>query len=257
MNILFTLCGRAGSKGVRGKNMREFNGVPLVWLSMAAISAYIKRYGSDGDRIDAALSTDSDLLIDLTSRVKDLELLVVRRDPALAGDTVRKVDVIRDCLDRAQAHHGVAYDMVVDLDLTSPLRTVDDVRRAIERKAARKDADVVFSVVPSRRNPMFNMVTERDGFFGVAIPSPFACRQQAPAYYDINGSIYAYSPDALRHKDPAKFFHTACDVIIMEDTGVVDIDSEHDYQLMQVIAQHLYATSPALAEPYQIALGWL
>ena len=31
MNILFTLCGRAGSKGVRGKNARDFRGAPLVW----------------------------------------------------------------------------------------------------------------------------------------------------------------------------------------------------------------------------------
>ena len=40
MNILFTLCGRAGSKGVRGKNARDFLDVPLVWYSMAGIKLY-------------------------------------------------------------------------------------------------------------------------------------------------------------------------------------------------------------------------
>ena len=35
MNILFTLCGRAGSKGVKGKNARDFLDIPLAWYSLA------------------------------------------------------------------------------------------------------------------------------------------------------------------------------------------------------------------------------
>ena len=56
MNILFTLCGRAGSKGVKGKNAREFCGYPLVWYSMAAIALYKEQFG--GDSIDVVLNTD-------------------------------------------------------------------------------------------------------------------------------------------------------------------------------------------------------
>ena len=40
MKILFTLCGRAGSKGVKGKNARDFLDIPLVWYSMANIVLY-------------------------------------------------------------------------------------------------------------------------------------------------------------------------------------------------------------------------
>ena len=43
MNILFTLCGRAGSKGVKGKNARDFLDVPLVWYSMANIVLYMEK----------------------------------------------------------------------------------------------------------------------------------------------------------------------------------------------------------------------
>ena len=46
MNILFTLCGRAGSKGVKGKNVRNFLDIPLAWYSVAGISLYIEKYGS-------------------------------------------------------------------------------------------------------------------------------------------------------------------------------------------------------------------
>lgn len=50
------------------------------------------------------------------------------RDSSLAGDKVSKVDVIKDCLLRAEKEFGKAYDMVVDLDITSPLRTVEDIK---------------------------------------------------------------------------------------------------------------------------------
>ena len=33
----------------------------------------------------------------------------------------------------------------------------------------------------------------------------------------------------------------------MMDTGILDIDSEEDFQLMEVIAGHLYATLPEFA----------
>ena len=37
-------------------------------------------------------------------------------------------------------------------------------------------------------------------------------------------------------------------VSVMMDTGIIDIDSEHDYHLMEAIAAHLYKTYPAYAE---------
>ena len=71
MNILFTLCGRAGSKGVKGKNARDFLDIPLVWYSMAGIKLFIERY-SGSDHIDVVLNTDSEDFINLVERIKEL-----------------------------------------------------------------------------------------------------------------------------------------------------------------------------------------
>ena len=65
MNILFTLCGRAGSKGVKGKNARDFLDIPLVWYSMAGIDMYINQVAQNDDRIDVVLNTDSEDLYNL------------------------------------------------------------------------------------------------------------------------------------------------------------------------------------------------
>lgn len=255
MNLLFTLCGRAGSKGVKGKNARDFLDIPLVWYSMANIVIYKERYGAH-DNINVVLNTDSEDLIKLVQQVADLDVTILRRDASLGGDKVPKVAVILDCLNRSEDLFKVSYDMVVDLDITSPLRTVQDIKNAVDKKASRNEVDVVYSVAPSRRNPYFNMVKEENGFFCKAIPSNFTTRQEAPVFFDMNASIYAYSPDALRNKEQSTFFNSNCDAIVMTDTGILDIDSEEDYELMQVIANYLFEQKEAFKDTYKKALSW-
>lgn len=237
MNILFTICGRAGSKGVKNKNVRDFCGAPLPYYTLAAIMLYKEEYGNN--KIDVVVNTDSDELINIMTKQNKLKVDIIRREASLGGDTVPKVAVIRDCLDRMEALSGLCYDVVVDLDITSPLRTVEDIKNAIDKKISRPDTDVVYSVTGSRRNPYFNMVKEENGFFVKAIESSYTTRQQAPVFYDMNASIYAYSHKALREKEAAIFFNDRADAIIMKDTAVLDIDSEEDYELMQVIAEWL------------------
>ena len=255
MNILFTLCGRAGSKGVKGKNARDFLYVPLVWYSMANIALYKEHFASN-NHIDIVLNTDSEDLIRLVQQVKDLDVTILRRDASLGGDKVPKVAVILDCLIRSEELFKIKYDLVVDLDITSPLRTVQDIKNAIDKKTSRDDVDVVYSVAPSRRNPYFNMVKEENGFFCKAIPSKFTTRQEAPVFYDMNASIYAYSPYALKKKEQSAFFNDHCDAIVMADTGILDIDSEEDYELMQVIAKYLFENNESFEETYSKAINW-
>lgn len=256
MNILFTLCGRAGSKGVKGKNARDFLGIPLAWYSMAGIALYSERFLTAMDHVDIVLNTDSEDLINLVRVVKDLDITILHRENRLAGDSIPKDTVILDCLNRSESLFNIVYDVVVDLDITSPLRTVQAIKNAIDKKISRKETDVVYSVVPSRRNPFFNMVKEENGFFCKAIPSKFTTRQEAPIFYDMNASIYAYSPKALREKEHTTFFNSNCDAIVMSDTGVLDIDSEDDYELMQVIAKHLFESRKDFKEIWQKACSW-
>lgn len=255
MNILFTLCGRAGSKGVKGKNARDFLNIPLVWYSMANIALYMEKYAGEDD-IKIVLNTDSEPLKDLVCRVKDVPVTIIHREESLAGDKVPKVAVILDSLNKSEELFAQKFDMVVDLDITSPLRTVQDVKNAIERKKQRNDVDVVYSVAPSRRNPYFNMVKEENGFFCKAIPSNFTTRQEAPVFYDMNASIYAYSPKSLREKEHSVFFNSGCDAIVMMDTGILDIDSEEDYELIQIIAKYLFENREVFKETYQKAIAW-
>lgn len=256
MNILFTLCGRAGSKGVKGKNARDFLDIPLAWYSVAGITLYIEKYGCSENTYDVVVSTDSKDLMNIMDSAKGVAVIKLWRDSSLAGDKVSKVDVIKDCLLRAEKEFNKAYDMVVDLDITSPLRTVEDIKNAIDRKIARNDVRAVFSVANSRRNPYFNMVIKKGDFYDLAFPSHYTTRQEAPVFYDMNASIYAYSSIALKEIEPAILLDEKCDAIVMDDTGVLDIDSEEDYELMQVIAKFLFENKENYQEVYKLAQSW-
>ena len=67
--------------------------------------------------------------------------------------------------------------MVVDLDITSPLRTVNDLERVIEVQIER-GADVTITVATARRNPYFNQVKQTEQGIRKVIESNFTARQQ-------------------------------------------------------------------------------
>lgn len=43
----------------------------------------------------------------------------------------------------------------------------------------------------------------------------------------------------------------------MADTGILDIDSEEDYELMQIIASYLYENRENYQEVYKLAQSWM
>ncbi len=248
MNILFTICGRAGSKGIKSKNVRDFKGKPLVYHSLSAIDLYLKseegRKEEPGRR-DLVLSTDSPRLIELVESNPFMHAEIINRCDELSGDTVAKKDVILDCLLQMEKRMNCVYDMVVDLDITSPLRSKEDVANLIKTHSE-KGADITYSVTTARRNPYFNQVVRGEKGFHKAIMSDYVARQQAPEVFDMNASLYAYRPDHL--KNGGDFNNGYFETILMYDTAVLDLDHESDFELMEVIAGYLYENRPEFAE---------
>ncbi|AEV70607.1 cytidylyltransferase domain-containing protein [Acetivibrio clariflavus] len=237
MKILFTICGRKGSKGVKSKNIKTFLGFPLAFYTASFIDLFIKR--NNWVDSDIVLNTDSENLIDLFKNKLNMPIEIIERDPELAKDYVPKISVIKNCYDVMVERKKVSYDIVIDLDITSPLRRLRDLQSLIEKKL-NSNADVVFSVTSARRNPYFNMVKKGENGYERVIESSFNARQEAPNVFDINGSMYAYSPDFL--KSGKGLFDGICDIIEMRDTAVLDIDHENDFELMEVIAKYLYSS---------------
>ncbi|MDD5041840.1 MAG: acylneuraminate cytidylyltransferase family protein [Candidatus Peribacteraceae bacterium] len=188
MNLLITLCARGGSKGIPGKNIRPVNGVPLIAYSIRHAQELAKKTGAD-----IALSTDSDEIRSVTVQY-GLKSDYVR--PAeLATDTAGKIPVLRHLLLHEEQRRGKRYDFLLDLDVTSPLRTIADLEQAMALLEQDPAALNLFSVSPARRHPAFNMVERgTDGYYHLCrhAADVIQSRQSAPPVYDMNASFYFY-----------------------------------------------------------------
>lgn len=247
MNVLFTICGRAGSKGVPSKNLKSLLGRPLAWYPLSALDLLARK---TGEELHICASSDSEELLCLLCEKTRVPVFPIHRSAALSNDTIAKVYVSVDCLKRSDEYFDTQHDLVVDLDITSPLRTLADIEKALEQKKRLPETDMVFSVTPSRRSPYFNMVQRQAGEedYQLVCPSNYTARQQAPKVYDMNASIYVYERRYLlgdnlqTHKNG---------IIEMRDTAVLDIDSEEDFELMELVAGYFLKKEPGFAEIYQ------
>lgn len=235
MKILFTICGRAGSKGIKNKNLKNFIDFPLPLYTLSIIDLFMKK--NIEHQCTIVLNTDSEELINLFENKIVIPTQIVRRAPELANDSAPKVWVIKNSYEAIKMRMSADFDIVVDLDITSPLRTLDDLERLIS-KASISDADVVFSVTSPRRNPYFNMVKKTENGYERVIVSNFNTRQEAPEVFDMNASMYAYKPEFLLSKKG--IFEGRIDIIQMLDTGILDIDHENDLALMEIIGKFFF-----------------
>jgi CMP-N,N'-diacetyllegionaminic acid synthase len=188
MAILVTICARGGSKGLPGKNIKLLGGRPLIDYSIKMAQAFAAKH----DAV-IALSTDDEDIIRVAAE-HGLSTDYQRPD-VLASDTAGKVDAIADLLFYEEKRQNTTFEYLLDLDVTSPLRTLEDIENAFLLFTSNKEALTLFSVSKSARNPYFNMVEQKEnGFYGVSKSSAdgFLSRQASPVVYDINGSFYFY-----------------------------------------------------------------
>lgn len=235
--ILITICGRAGSKGFKNKNLKTFLGFPLVYYTLSAADIFLRRISNHTD-IDICLNTDSGELAQIVV-AKYPEVYYIKRSPELGESDVPKPAVWSNCVEIMQNKQGYLYDYLIDLDITSPLRQANDVYYAFQLKLERKDADLIESMCPARRNPYFNMMKEDGDYVNTVIDHSFVVRQQAPNVYDENASIYVLRADYF--SECGCVMNAAKTVpYIMRDTAVLDIDSEDDFIMMEVIGRYLF-----------------
>jgi CMP-N,N'-diacetyllegionaminic acid synthase len=225
--ILITICARGGSKGVKNKNIRELGGKPLI----AHTIDVAKKWGRAARII---CSTDSEKIAQV-AREYGIEVPFVR--PAeLATDTAGKVAVIKHALAASEEIYNEIFDIVVDLDVTSPLRTVEDLDNCL-KIFNEKGAEVLLSAVEARKNPYFNMLELNENGFAEVSKKPkekILRRQDAPKVYDANACIYFYSRKFLL--DPTKEIVLSSEKValyVMKEESAIDIDTEADFSFME------------------------
>jgi CMP-N,N'-diacetyllegionaminic acid synthase len=189
LNILITICARGGSKGIPLKNIKILAGRPLLNYTVDIAIQFKKKYVNS----DIALSSDSKEIIEFAT-LAGLEVPYLRPD-YLASDKAGKIGAIKDILLYYEKTKETHYDYILDLDVTSPLRSIEDLSQAFSIILENKSAYNLFSVSPANRNPYFNMVEQgADGYYQTCKKpaEDILSRQSAPKVYDLNASFYFY-----------------------------------------------------------------
>lgn len=221
-----SICARGGSKGVKNKNILALAGRPLIAHS-------IDQARRSGLFAAIVVSSDSEAILE-TARRNGVDFLV-RRPDELATDNAAKLPVIRHCAAAAEQFLGRQADVFVDLDATSPLRSVDDISNVVALVETRGVGNVITGT-PSRRSPYFNMVEIGDDGaprLVKALPNSVHRRQDAPACFDMNASIYAWTRDALFTEGPLMNDQTR--LFVMPEERSLDIDSALDFQIVEML----------------------
>lgn len=223
-NILITICARGGSKGIPGKNIKPVGRHPLLWYT-----AVIARRFAEKHNAEIVVSTDSEEIKRVAAEAG--VATDYSRPACLANDTCGKPDAIKDAMLHAERKNSKVYDYVIDLDVTSPIRTLSDVEECVRLLSERPEALTIFSVNPCGRNPYFNMVEEKgDGFYGVVLGGKYTTRQSAPKVYDMNASIYVYRRSALMCDTPRAV--TPKSLVYVMDHICFDLDEPADYDYL-------------------------
>lgn len=223
MRTLVIIPARGGSKGIPRKNIKPFDGKPLIYYTIDCARAICPDE-------DICVSTDDDEIIQV---VEAYGLKVpFKRPEELATDTAGTYEVLLHALDFYEKK-GVHYDVVVLLQNTSPFRTPQQVKEALG--LYREDVDMVVSVKECAANPYYCVFEEnQDGFLHICKgDGNIFRRQDAPKVYEYNGAIYVMNAKVLKithmHKMQKRIKY------VMDDLSSFDLDTMWDWKMAEMI----------------------
>lgn len=213
---------RGGSKGIPGKNIKPFLGLPLVAHSVRAALA--------AATVAEVVVTSDDAAILKVAEAHGARGL--RRPDAIAGDAASSESAL---LHAIGAHAGCAEaDVIVFLQCTSPLTSPAEIDKVVLERE-RLQADTAFSVVEVHA---FLWEIAADGS-GIGVnhdaARPRQRRQDRPRQYRETGAIYALRKDGFVTAGQ-RFFGTSVPVVLPDATEI-DLDTPRDWIALEAYAK--------------------
>jgi CMP-N-acetylneuraminic acid synthetase len=224
--LLGLIPARSGSKGLPHKNILPLAGKPMIaWTVQAALQS---------QSITRVVVTTNDWMIARIAQQWGADVPFLRPQE-MAQDHSDPADAIFHALDWLETKQQYLPDAVMLLQPTSPLRSSQDIDGAA-RAMVREDAESVVSVGPVHQPPaLMRRLDDRGRLRPIAPTEPAAGRRQDfEETYLLNGAIYLARRHALfEHR---RFTTDQSYGFIMPPERSVDIDTEWDYRLAQVLA---------------------
>jgi CMP-N-acetylneuraminic acid synthetase len=220
---------RGGSKGLSGKNIKLLVGKPLIQYSIEValkIPGVAKVFVSTDDADIAEVSRLSGATI-------------IERPVELAQDDSPEWKAWRHAISWVKGQYG-DFEEFISLPPTSPLRSVEDVESAIDKRSS-TGADICIAITPSNRSPYFNMVKQLDNDLIELVNKPSNTifrRQDAPEVFDITTVVYVANTEFIMSNN-SLFDGVVTSIEVPRQRGV-DIDNIYDFKFAEFILNNTF-----------------
>ncbi len=221
MKTLAMITARGGSKRIPRKNIKEFNGKPIIAYS---IEAALKSGAFD----EVMVSTDDEEIADIARKYG--ASVPFMRSEKTANDFATTVDVIDEVISEYHSL-GKDFDLFACIYPTAPFITADKLKEAVDKLSA-SDADSLIPVVRFSYPPQRAMEIH-DGRLVFRQPENLSKRSQdlEPHYHDA-GQFYVVKTESFLENKGIMVGQ----ILPMElsELEVQDIDNEVDWKLAEM-----------------------
>ena len=205
---------RSGSKGIEGKNIKDFNGRPLCYWSIKA--------ASESSQIDEIyISSDSQKILDLVGDLKLNKVNTFLRSKETSSDEATTESAMVEIINKLNFNHESTFVLI---QATSPFVTNLDLDAAISKLQKGKS---IISVSPFKRfiwNE--NGPVNYDYFHRKR-------RQEFNDYFIENGSFYInYVGEILKYESRLS---GKIEFQVMSEEASLEIDTEFDWDVAEYI----------------------
>lgn len=226
MKILGIIPARAGSKRIRGKNMKLLCGKPLTQY---AIECALSTESLD----NIVVSSDDTRVLELATQFENV--IPLRRPDELSTDTAPAIDYVKHTLAWMKKNKSQIFDIVVVIQPTSPLTSPRDIDTTVRLLLSDERADSAVSVM--RLNQIthpFKLKTIEDNWLKPFLKEEKIIFQanELPDVYARNGAVYAAR---MSNIEKGIIAGEKCLAYVMPEERSVDINEPIDLDFAEFL----------------------
>lgn len=213
--VLAIIPARGGSKGIPKKNIKAVSGKPMINYTIEA--------AKECEYIDKVIvSTDDEEIAEIS--MKAGAIVPFMRPEELATDEAELIGVVMHAIEFYE-RKAERFDIVVLLQPTSPLRTSEDLQKALEYYV-RKGEKSLISVSEVTETPvLMRQFGEENQLVKVVGEEETEQEKDIEKYYRVNGAIYINSMSELNEE--TSFEDNVLGYVLSKEHGI-DIDYPED-----------------------------
>jgi CMP-N-acetylneuraminic acid synthetase len=222
--IIAVVCARAGSRGIKKKNLIKINNKPLIYFAVNKIIENRLRFN--------CISTNSSE-INKTSKKFGINSFFLR-PKKISSSNVAKLEVWKHALKESEKFYKKKFEYFLDIEVTNPLITPKDLKIFLNKfKKLKGKFDGMFCVRNSWKNPYFNILRYKNKRFSTAIKhsKKIVSRQMAPQTFDHVAAMYIFKSDYIRKTK--NFLDGKLFPYKIPLNKSIDIDTYDDYSLVR------------------------